>query len=160
MEAEKALRWLRPKGWDITDEFNEIKTALEAERQVQSGVGIVDLFRNPIDRRRTLLSVGGVLIQAASGSMFILAFGTYFFTMAGIATPFQQQVIAIAVALFAVIFNCFIVTRFGRRRLFLLVGLVTCGICLLILAAVYDAAPFTLHEQHDRGHGRDIPRGL
>ena len=142
-EAEKSLRWFRPNGWDISDEFAQIKTALEHERQLQSGVGIVDLFRNPVDRRRTFLSIAGVLIQAASGSMFILAFGTYFFTMAGIATPFQQQVIAIAVALFAVILNCFIVTRFGRRRLFILVGLVVCGICLLIQAAVYDTAPFT-----------------
>ncbi|KAH8890283.1 MFS general substrate transporter [Thozetella sp. PMI_491] len=141
--AEASLRWLRPAGWDVSEEFNQIKAALEAEQQLQSGVGIVDLFRNPIDRRRTLLSVGAVLIQAASGSMFMLAFGTYFFTMAGIATPFQQQVIAIAVALAAVILNCFIVTRFGLRRVFLMAGLITCAIFLLVLAAVYDAAPFT-----------------
>jgi SP family sugar:H+ symporter-like MFS transporter len=74
-KAEQALQRLRPRGWAVSTEFQQMKDALEAERQIQSGVGIVDLFRNPIDRRRTFLSIASVTSQAASGSMFIIAYG-------------------------------------------------------------------------------------
>jgi len=71
-KAEKSLRWLRPKGSSIAEEYAEIQVALEAERELQSGIGILDLFANPIDRRRTMLAVVGVTIQAASGAMYMI----------------------------------------------------------------------------------------
>lgn len=71
-KAEKSLLWLRPKGASIVEEYAEIQAALDAERELQSGIGILDLFSNPIDRRRTMLAVVGVTIQAASGAMYMI----------------------------------------------------------------------------------------
>ncbi|KAK3937362.1 general substrate transporter [Diplogelasinospora grovesii] len=148
-KAEKALRWLRPTGWNVSGELSEMKTALEMERQLQSGVGVVDLFKNAIDRRRTLLSIGAVLCQAASGSMFMLAFGTYFFAIAGLSgsnfttSPFEDSVILIAVGVLAILVNSAVVTRFGYRRVMLIAGMLLCGVCQLIIASVWQSAPFT-----------------
>ena len=35
--------------------------------------GWIDLFRDPIDRKRTLLAVAAVTTQAASGAFFMIA---------------------------------------------------------------------------------------
>lgn len=71
-KAEKSLLWLRPKGSSIVEEYTEIQAALDSERELQGGIGILDLFSNPIDRRRTMLAVVGVTIQAASGAMYMI----------------------------------------------------------------------------------------
>ncbi|KAM7198323.1 general substrate transporter [Rhypophila sp. PSN 637] len=136
--AEKALAWLRPKGWDVGSELAEIQTAIENERQLHSGLSVFELVNNPVDRRRTLLSIGVVLCQASSGSMFIIAFGTYFFLNAGIGTPFQDSVIMIATGVVAIIINSAVITRFGYRRRMLMTGMVLCGLCQLLVAVVWD----------------------
>lgn len=71
-EGVKALEWLRPKAHDSHAEATAILTAIEKERESASGIGWLDMFSNPIDRRRTFLAVFAVLLQAASGSMFII----------------------------------------------------------------------------------------
>ncbi|KAK3378970.1 general substrate transporter [Lasiosphaeria ovina] len=130
--ARDALRWLRPTGWDVDSEVAEAKLALDTERELQSGTAIWDLFANPVNRRRTLLSVGAILCQASSGSMFMLAFGTYFFAIAGIGKPFENSVIFIAVSVLSVLINSAVVTRFGYRRTMM----------ILVIAAVWHARPF------------------
>lgn len=71
-EGVKALEWLRPDGHDSHAEAVEIRAAIEKEKELSSGVGWLDMFRNPVDRRRTTLAVCAVTLQAASGSMFII----------------------------------------------------------------------------------------
>jgi len=71
-EGKKSLEWLRPEGHDIAIEAAEIRAAIEKEKEMSSGVGWIDMFNNPVDRRRTTLAVCVVLLQAASGSMFII----------------------------------------------------------------------------------------
>lgn len=71
-KAERSLRWLRPKEWSVTEELEEMRAALAAEQQLQSKVGYVELFRNPIDRRRTTIAVLALTTQAASGAMFVI----------------------------------------------------------------------------------------
>jgi MFS family permease len=71
-EGTKALEWLRPDGHDSLAEATEIQAAIDREKESSSGVGWLDLFSNPVDRRRTTLAVCAVLLQAASGSMFII----------------------------------------------------------------------------------------
>jgi SP family sugar:H+ symporter-like MFS transporter len=67
--------WMRPCKEAVQDEIDEIQAAIRAEKDMASSVGIIDILRNPIDRRRMLLSVAAVGIQAASGAMFMI--GTY-----------------------------------------------------------------------------------
>ena len=68
----KSLSWLRPDGADIDTELAEIRQAIDTEKTLASGVGMLDMFKNSVDRRRTMISVCAVLLQAASGSMFII----------------------------------------------------------------------------------------
>lgn len=74
-EGRKSLEWLRPDGYDVAAEAAEIKAAIDREKEISSGVGLIDMFKDPVDRRRTLLSVASVTLQAASGSMFIIGEG-------------------------------------------------------------------------------------
>ena len=71
-KARKALNWLRPYPDTVDGEVNEIAEAIEAERALAQSAAILDMFRNPVDRRRTLLAVGAVSLQAASGAMYMI----------------------------------------------------------------------------------------
>lgn len=142
-EARKSLTWLRPKGFPVDDEFEQMKAGIEAEKATLANVSFLDLFRDPINRRRTLLSIGAISVQAASGAMYMISYGTYFFAMAGIGKPFMNSCILIACGVFVILVNSCLITRFGRRRVFIMCGLVACGLCQLIVAAVYQANPGT-----------------
>ncbi|KAH8712200.1 monosaccharide transporter-like protein [Phaeosphaeriaceae sp. PMI808] len=140
-EGTKALQWLRPDGHDSVAEATEIQAAIEREKESSSGVGWLDLFSNPIDRRRTTLAVCAVLLQAASGSMFIIAFKAYFLQMAKVSDPFAMSNVLSAISILAFVANSFIVVRFGNRRNLLMTGLLVCGILQLIIATVYQHNP-------------------
>lgn len=140
-EGHKSLKWLRPTGHHVDIEVAEIKAAIDKERELGSQVGVLDMFKNPIDRRRTALAVCGVTLQAATGSMFIISYKAYFFTMAKVANPFAMGCVLSAIGLLALVLNSLIVVRYGRRRVLLMSGLGTCGVLQLIVAIVYDKNP-------------------
>jgi MFS transporter, SP family, sugar:H+ symporter len=71
-DARKALLWLRPFPELVDTELAEMKAAIDAEKLLSVNSEIVDLWHNPIDRRRTLLAVGAVTLQAASGAMYMI----------------------------------------------------------------------------------------
>lgn len=71
-DGQKSLEWLRPTGFQVDIEVAEIKAAIDIEREMGSQVSLLDMFKNPIDRRRTILAVCGVTLQASTGSMFII----------------------------------------------------------------------------------------
>jgi len=71
-DSRKSLTWLRPDNTDVTPEIEDIQTAIRKESELTKGVGILDMFSNPVDRRRTMIAVAGVTLQAATGSMFII----------------------------------------------------------------------------------------
>lgn len=70
--ARKALLWLRPKGSNIDIELVEIQETARLEKEMAESVGWIDLFRRPIDRKRTLLAVAAVSTQAASGAFYMI----------------------------------------------------------------------------------------
>ncbi|TKA45745.1 hypothetical protein B0A54_03430 [Friedmanniomyces endolithicus] len=139
-KAKKSLSWLRPNQDAVDGELLNIQDAIE-ESRVNSGKTVfLEMFKGT-NLRRTMLAVGAVNTQAASGAMFMIAYGTYFFEMAGVGKPFENSVALVAVGVIAIIINTCIITRFGRRRVFLMTGLTFCAITMLIVAAVYTAAP-------------------
>jgi hypothetical protein len=142
-EGKKSLKWLRPAGYDTDAEAAEIRAAIEKEKETSSGVGWLDMFKNPVDRRRTLLAVGAVTLQAASGAMFIIAYKAYFLTMAKVANPFAMSNVLSCIGILAIIANSLIIVRFGRRRVLLMTGLLLCGVLQLIVAVIYDKQPGT-----------------
>ncbi|CAK7200470.1 hypothetical protein SEUCBS139899_003166 [Sporothrix eucalyptigena] len=141
-QARVALRWLRPYSDDVVEaEAQEIQDGLEAERALNAGVTLMDLVRNPIDRRRTLLAVGALSTQGASGAMYMIAYGTYFFEEAGINAPFQNACILSGVGVFVIMVNSAVITRIGRRRVFLTTGLTICAFAQLFTAIIYTVKP-------------------
>ncbi|MCJ1394678.1 hypothetical protein MMC18_007558 [Xylographa bjoerkii] len=143
-KARKALYWLRPDKDAVEAELAEIQLGIEAEVSTASSSAILDMFRNPVDRRRTILSVASVSVQAACGVMFMLVYGTYFFEMADVGNPFMNSCILVAVGVVAIIIDLFIIAPYGRRRVFLTTGLIVCGFCQLIIAIVYTKNPGTV----------------
>ncbi|KAF2121220.1 monosaccharide transporter-like protein [Lophiotrema nucula] len=137
-EGVKSLAWLRPDGFDVDAEAADIRSAIEREKETSGGVGMVDMFKNPVDRRRTMLAVGAVTLQAASGAMFIIAYKAYFLTMAQVENPFAMSNVLSTLGLVAIIANSIIIKRYGRRRVLLMTGLLICGVLQLIVAVVYD----------------------
>jgi hypothetical protein len=77
--ASKAMLWMRPHPESVPDELAEIQAAIDAEKATKENADFLDIWRDPVDRRRTLLAVAAVSTQAASGAMFVIAYGTYFF---------------------------------------------------------------------------------
>ncbi|KAK4233935.1 general substrate transporter [Achaetomium macrosporum] len=142
-EGVKALRWLRPVDADVDGEASEIRAAIQKERELGSSASVVDMFTNPIDRRRTVIAVCAVTLQAASGSMFIIAYKAYFLAMSKVANPFAMSNVLSAMGILAIFFNSLIVVRYGRRRVIMMIGLSLCGLFQLIIAIVYDKQPGT-----------------
>ncbi|KAF2471153.1 monosaccharide transporter-like protein [Lindgomyces ingoldianus] len=140
-EGKKSLVWLRPDDYDVDAEAAEIRAAIEREKEMSTGVGPLDMIKNPVDRRRTILAVCAVTLQAASGSMFIIAYKAYFFTMAKVSDPFAMTNVLSTVGLLAIITNALIIVKFGRRRVLLMSGLMICGVLQLIIAVVYHEQP-------------------
>ncbi|KAF1967381.1 monosaccharide transporter-like protein [Bimuria novae-zelandiae CBS 107.79] len=142
-EGKKSLDWLRPDGFDTAAETAEIRAAIDKEKEMSSGVGWVDMVKNPVDRRRTLLAIAAVSLQAASGAMFIIAYKAYFLTMAKVTNPFAMSNVLSTIGILAIIANSLIIVKFGNRRVLLMTGLLNCGILQLIIAIVYDKQPGT-----------------
>ena len=58
--------------------------------------------------------------------------------MARVSDPFAMSCVLSTMGLLAIFINSLIVVRYGRRRVLLTSGLITCGILQLIIAVVYD----------------------
>jgi SP family sugar:H+ symporter-like MFS transporter len=156
-----ALRRLSPHPELANEELAKIKFTIDTEAALARNTEIVDIWRNPVDRRRALLAIGVICSQVASGASFIismwdivlsrdymlmtiLVYSTYFFEMAGIDAPFQNTCIMSGVSSFVLIVNGLIITKYGFRRMFLISGMILCGLAQLIMAAVYTAHPGTI----------------
>lgn len=71
-EGLKSLMWMRPHPEAVPEEMADIQAAILAEKELASSASLIDIFKNPIDRRRTLLAVAAISTQAASGAMFMI----------------------------------------------------------------------------------------
>ncbi|KAL2152802.1 hypothetical protein VTH82DRAFT_3957 [Thermothelomyces myriococcoides] len=141
-EARKSLRWHRPgTDTEVDREIRDIVAALGTEGARQKTVVPLDLFRNPVDRRRTMVGATVPGLQGASGAVYIIAYGTYFFQMADIGDTFQNSCILTTVGIVAILINGAVVIKFGRRRVFLMAGMLLCGLIHLLMAVVYTAKP-------------------
>jgi hypothetical protein len=63
--------------------------------------------------------------------------------MANVGSPFMNSCILTAVGVLAVMVNSSVISKIGRRRVFLMTGLTLCGITQIIIAAVYHVNPGT-----------------
>jgi SP family sugar:H+ symporter-like MFS transporter len=63
--------------------------------------------------------------------------------MAKVGSAFENSCILTAVGCIAIIINSCVITKWGRRRVFLFWGMIICGICQLLVAVVYTVQPGT-----------------
>ena len=63
--------------------------------------------------------------------------------MANVGSPFMNSCILTAVGVVVVMINSSVISKIGRRRVFLMTGLSICGVTQLIIAAVYHVNPGT-----------------
>ncbi|KAF2818647.1 MFS monosaccharide transporter-like protein [Ophiobolus disseminans] len=143
-QARKSMLWMRPDPATVPEELAEIQAAIDIEKQTKATANFMDIWRDPVDRRRTLLAIAAVSTQAASGAMFMIAYGTYFFQMANVGSPFMNSCILTAVGVLAIIVNSCVISKIGRRRVFLMSGLSICGVCQIVVAAVSHVNPGTV----------------
>ncbi len=61
--------------------------------------------------------------------------------MARVKDPFAMSCVLSTIGLIALVMNSLIVVRYGRRRVLLMTGLITCGVLQLIIAVTYDKHP-------------------
>ena len=72
------------------------------------------------------------------------AYGTYFFEMAKVGNAFENSCILTAVGVVVIIINSAVISKIGRRRVFLMTGMTVCAISQFIVAAVYKVQPGTV----------------
>lgn len=68
--ARKSLKALKPKTESeesINIELSYMKQAIDEEKRLAQGVSFMDVFRHPVDRRRTLLVVGTAILNPVTG---------------------------------------------------------------------------------------------
>lgn len=63
--------------------------------------------------------------------------------MANVGNAFENSCILTALGVVAILVNIAVITRLGRRRFFLMTGLLICGFSQLIVAAIYTVHPGT-----------------
>ena len=141
-KAGKSMRWLRGKAYSdvmIAEELEEMKAAIEKDKELAKSASILDMFRGT-DLRRTILSVLTVSCQGASGSIFLISYGVYFFALTGSDEPFVDGIILTCLGMLGCLVSVFYI-RYVTRRALMMTGSIVMGICMLIAAAIYTAAP-------------------
>ncbi|KAL3424482.1 sugar porter family MFS transporter [Phlyctema vagabunda] len=91
----------------------------ELEKEISSGTSYADCFKG-IDLRRTEITCGVWAIQPLSGAS-LMGYSAYFFQQAGLSNDiaFDFSISLYAVAMMGVVISWFLMSRVGRRTLFL-----------------------------------------
>lgn len=63
--------------------------------------------------------------------------------MANVGNAFENSCILTGVGVAALLATALLITKFGRRRLMMLMGFTLCGISQLVIAVVYTVHPNT-----------------
>ena len=72
-KALQSLLWHRPYGLaEAEEEIKDMQQAIEGEMQNKNNAAIKDMWTNPVDRRRTILSICAITTQGASGAMYMI----------------------------------------------------------------------------------------
>ncbi|OCF32333.1 MFS transporter, SP family, general alpha glucoside:H+ symporter [Kwoniella heveanensis CBS 569] len=100
------------------------------EKSITAGTSYLDCFRG-FDLRRTEVAAGAWIVQNFSGSAF-MGYSTLFLQQAGLAVTqsFNMSIAQYGLGLLGTITSWFLMSRFGRRTLYLS-GLV--GMCAILL---------------------------
>lgn len=82
----------------------------------------------------------------------VVAYGTYFFQIARVGDAFMNTCILTSTGVLVIIINSCVISKIGRRRVFLMIGMSVCGVSQFAVAAVWHVAPGSVST----GKVRDI----
>jgi len=145
VEAKASLKSLRRTASDEVELAEELG-AIVADHDHEVSLGqdkpkFMDLWRG-VNLRRTVLTICACSLHAASGSQFLISYGTYFYTMAKVSNPFEMNIIVTVVGIGGVLCSLVCIRIFDRRNQIML-GSAVGGVAQLIAASVYTANPGT-----------------
>ncbi|WVW80481.1 hypothetical protein I302_102464 [Kwoniella bestiolae CBS 10118] len=127
-KAERALKKIHA-GSDYQDSLVQEQLAIlnkSREEEAESSSSVSrwsDLWKNPVERRKFIATVGILVSQQISGVQFIFSYTTTFFTLVGLKDTFVITIIVDCIEVLGVIASFFVVNRFGRRPLLLYTGI-------------------------------------
>ncbi|KAH6673021.1 general alpha-glucoside permease [Halenospora varia] len=104
----------------------------EVEKQISAGTGYLDCFKG-YDLRRTEITCVVWVIQTLCGSTF-MGYSTYFYQQAGLPTEssFDLSMAQYALGMIGTFSSWFLISRAGRRTLYLYGSVILCALLLVI----------------------------
>jgi len=138
-DAEKALIRLASSSVDVKPALAMIIETDRLELEMETGTTYWDCFKK-INRRRTEIAVGVYTIQVFSG-IYLVGYATYFFQLAGLpgSKAFDMGVGYLAVGFVGTVASFWVLTKFGRRRIYNVGLAILC--VMMFLIAILDCAP-------------------
>lgn len=119
--ARKALMKINQsdKDYDPTLQLKEYVKDAKLEMNGPQG-GWIELFTDPIERRKLICTAGTLAAQQITGVQFIFSYATVFSEDLHIANPFLITIIIDIIEVVGVLAGFFVVERFNRKPLLLI----------------------------------------
>ncbi|KIX10426.1 uncharacterized protein Z518_01508 [Rhinocladiella mackenziei CBS 650.93] len=124
----------------LEEEFIEMKRGIDEEKELASSGAFVDMFKGT-DLRRSLLCFAVILSHSSSGVWLVIAYGTFFFQMAGVDEPFQASIISTCGSFAGVLVGLYATLKLLGRRSMMLIGHGAAALFMLGIAVAYTVAP-------------------
>ncbi|KIW77104.1 hypothetical protein Z517_09550 [Fonsecaea pedrosoi CBS 271.37] len=117
-KALKSLSRLGQKGDEGKKRFALIQMTLEEIKKETEGVTYFECFRKS-NLRRTIISIGPLIIQVLTGITFVAGYFTYYLQLAGYSTQesFRIQIAQPVLSIFGNLIATYLVDKVGRRNL-------------------------------------------
>lgn len=118
-DAEDALRRLSSPRVNVKAMLAHIVETDRLETAMEAGSTYADVFR-AVNWRRTEIAIGVYSTQVLCG-IYLINYGTYFFSLAGLNTEqaYNMGIGFMAVGWVSTIFSWFLMQQFGRRALYI-----------------------------------------
>ncbi|KAJ4986660.1 Maltose permease MAL31-like protein 8 [Stagonosporopsis vannaccii] len=138
-DAENALKRLSSEKVNVKAALAQIIETDTLERDMEAGSTYYDVFRK-INWRRTEIAIGVYTTQVLCG-VYLINYGTYFFSLAGLDTDqaYSMGIGFMALGWVSVLLSWYLMQKFGRRALFG-VGLSVLTI-IMFLVGILDCVP-------------------
>eukprot|EP01102_Stenamoeba_stenopodia_P010738 TRINITY_DN3262_c0_g2_i3.p1 TRINITY_DN3262_c0_g2~~TRINITY_DN3262_c0_g2_i3.p1 ORF type:complete len:286 (-),score=50.85 TRINITY_DN3262_c0_g2_i3:23-880(-) len=133
-EATATLQRLRPRGWDVSVEMEEIEDALKLASANQGSWKELFAFK-----RVVIIGIGAMAIQQLTGINAVMYYSSTIFGFAGVENKSAATIGVMALNVGMTIFSLWLIDRLGRKPLLLggisvmVISLVVAGLALIAL---------------------------
>ncbi|KAH8886061.1 MFS transporter [Thozetella sp. PMI_491] len=144
-QAEEALKRLRGDSLNpelLREEYIEMEKGIEEEKRLSTSRSFLDIFQGT-DFRRTVICVAVIVSHASSGITLFLAYGTYFYQVAGIQDAFIMGIYNSLTGLIAALVGMYLMLKHLGRRSMMLIGTGMAALSMLAVGIANSVAPHT-----------------